>query len=276
MTLNQFPVPAWMRDTPLEDVFLNDPDYGWYATGDPQLALEGVRRSSLYDEVLPGNRRDDGSLRYDENTYLGIVESYEDALLSINVNPDLFRTRFPDLLAGLVSPVEFASRIESTYERVIDSMPEVRAYYADRYAIDLTDEAIIAAVLDPDIGDAILNKRIAISEVGGSASARNFTIGADLAEQIVNYGVDTLGEAQSYFAQAETLVPVLDTLAKRHADPDDDFDLTEFTTASLFGDAQSRRRMRRLMAQERAGFGSDSALSVRRGESGSLTGLEAQ
>lgn len=276
MTLNLFPVPSWMRGTPLEDVFLNDPEYGWYATGDPQLALEGVRRSTFYDEVMPGNRRDDGSLRYDENTYMGIIESYEDALLSINLNPDLFRTRFPELLAGLVSPVEFASRIESTYERVIDSTPQVKEYYATQYGLDLTDEAIIASVLDPDIGDAIINKRIAVSEVGGSASARNFTIGADLAEQIVSYGVDTLGEAQSYFAQAETMVPVLDTLARRHADPDDDFDLNEFTTASLFGDAEGRRRMRRLMAQERASFGADTSLSVRRSEQGSLTGLEAQ
>jgi hypothetical protein len=276
MTTTNYPIPFWMRNTPLEDTFLNDPDYGWYATGDPRLAMEAVRRDPAYDEIFPGNRREDGTLRYTEDQYFGIIESYEDSLLAINLNPDLFRNRFSGLLAGLVSPVEFAGRVENVYEQVIESAPQVAAYYANTYGLDMTPEAIIASVLDPDIGDSIVNRRIAISQVGGAASARDFTIGKDLAERLVNYGVDTLGEAQTYFAEAASVQPVLDVLARRHADPDDDFDLEEFSSAAIFGDPEQRRRMRRLMAQERAEFGPDTALSIRQNRSGSLTGLEQQ
>ncbi len=68
-------MPAWMQGTALADEWMSV----WLETGDGVLALEAIRRHNSYDEVFEGNRREDGSLRYDEGTYLGIVESFEDA-----------------------------------------------------------------------------------------------------------------------------------------------------------------------------------------------------
>ncbi len=263
-------LPSWLRDNPaLADVWLDE----YVDSGNARFALEAVRRDPNYDELFPGNRRDDGSIRYSEDVYLGRIESYADALLSVNLNPDLFSSYMPGLIEGLVSPAEFASRVNSMYDRVLESTEEIRNYYAKEFAFDMSTEAIVASFMHPDIGAAFLNRQISISEVGGSASARNFTIGADIAEEMVNYGVDTLGEAQSFFAQAESVIPTMSVLAARHADPDDDFDLAEFTNATLFGDPEQRRRMRRLSAQERASFGADRGLTITRSQGGSLTGL---
>jgi hypothetical protein len=261
--------PAWMRGTPLEQIWLQE----WFETGDGQLAMEAVRRSPAYDEILAGNRREDGSLRYDENTYFGLIESYEDSLLSVNLNPDIFREFFSENIEGLVSPTEFAGRVNRVYERVIQSIPETAAWAADIFGLDLSVEGILAMAVDPRIGEMILDRRIAMSEVGGAAASKNFTVGADLAEKMVTYGLDTAAESQDYFAQAKTIVPALEVLSRRHADPDDDFDLTEFTNATLFGDPEQRRRMRRLMDQERASFGPDRSLTIAQNQEGSLTGL---
>jgi hypothetical protein len=64
-------------------------------------------------------------------------------------------------------------------------------------------------------------------------------------------------------------------LANRHFDPDDDFDIFEFTAASLFNDPVQRRRMARLIAQEQAQFGSTGGFARDRG-TGGLAGLEVR
>ena len=261
-------LPPWMQRTQLESVWRD----AYIETGDASLAMEAVRRSTEYDQYFAGNRRDDGSLRYDENTYLAIIESYEDELLAVNVNPDLYRQRFPDLIAGLVSPSEFTTRVESMYEKVIESAPEIRDFYAANYGLDMTDSAIVASFLDPDIGQAVLDKRIAISEIGGEAATRGFDVTAMYAESLERSDM-TRREAAGFFGEAATMVPALSVLAARHADPDDDFDLAEFTQASIFDDPEQRKRMRRLIAQESSTFTGGAQLEYKRGQSGGVTGL---
>jgi len=264
-------MPSWMTETGLADVWQE----AYIETGDATLAIETVRRDSAYDAYFPGNRRDDGSLRYDEATYFGIIESYEDALLSVDVIPDFFREKFGDLIAGLVSPNEFVNRVESMYESVIESSSQIRDFYAANYGIDMTDSAIVASFLDPDIGMAILDKRIAVSQIGGEASVRGFNVGLEYAESLQRSGISR-DEAQQFFGDAASFVPTLTVLAARHADPDDDFDLDDFTRASLFDDPEQRRRMRRLVAQERSTFTGSAQLDFVKARSGGVTGLETR
>ena len=262
-------MPQWMTKTGLADVWRQ----AYIEHGDSTLAMEEVRRAPEYDTYFAGNRRDDGSLRYDENTYLSIVESYEDALLSVNVNPDLFQDKFGGLIEGLVSPSEFVNRVEGMYENVIESSPAIRDFYAANFGIDMTDNAIIASFLDPDIGQAVLDKRIAISQIGGEAATRGLNVGKEYAESLQRAGIGR-GEAQRFFGEAVNMMPALSALAARHADPDDEFDLEEFTNASIFDDPEQRRRMRRLMAQERSTFSGGAQVDYARGQVGGITGLE--
>lgn len=268
-------LPRWLRGTPLANVYID----AWVETGDTARALEAVREDPQYDTFFPGNRRDDGTLIYDEATYRSVTESFEDVLLSINVNPDLFTDKFAGLVRGFVSPDEFASRVDRVYDQVIDQADEVRQWYVNKgYADNVSREAIVASVLDPDIGEQILAGNISMAQVGGQASRRGFDIGVDFARQLTQAGLDTSSEASRFFALAEGSLPVLNTLARRHADPDDDFDLDEFTQAQLFEDPTQRRRMRRLLAQERASF-TESVAGVgiaTRSQAGGITGVEVR
>ena len=54
------------------DLFANE----WARTGDPQVAIAEVRRSPAYEIAFPGNKRPDGTVKFDEVTYTGLKESY--------------------------------------------------------------------------------------------------------------------------------------------------------------------------------------------------------
>ncbi len=248
-------IPAWLRGTPLGDIWQE----AYIQTGDGSAALEAVRTDAEYDLVFAGNKREDGSIRYDENTYLSTMESYADSIESIGLNAALFADKFVQLIEGDVSGPEFwQDRVKPIYDRVIKNTAAVQKEYADAFGIAMTREAILASVLDPDgLGAGILEETISMSELKGEYSSRFDAspdmMGDDYFKELDEYGVDQ-GFSRQLFANAEVMVPAIAALAARHADPDDSFDLAEFTSATVYGDPFEASRMRRLMAQERASF----------------------
>jgi hypothetical protein len=240
------------------------------ATVAADIIREDPQYRDVYDKFFPGNRREDGSLRLTERDYRTTTDSYRNALMGVNVNPDVFEDKFAGLIEGDVDEGEFTTRVESMYERVLESSTDIRDYYAANYGLDLTQEAIVASFLDPDVGNRVLNKQIAISEIGGEAAVRGFDVDLGYAEELEKTGMRR-EQAQALFGRAGLDVEVLNVLARRHADPDDTFDLEEFTRAEIFDDPTQRRRMRRLVAQERASF--TGAGSIREERTGGVTGL---
>lgn len=267
-------LPPWLRDKPdLAQAYVD----AWIETGDTTQALEAIREHPNYDTYFPGNRRPDGTVFYDEAPYQSITESFDDALIGYNLNPELFRGKYGQLISGLVSPEEFASRLDRTWAGLIDQAPAVRQWYVERgFAEDITDEAIFASMLDPDLDAQIAAGQINMAQVGGAAAERGFSISREFASRLNQAGLDTSSEASSFFALAEGAIPVLQVLARRHNDPNDEFDLESFTQAQLLEDPTQRRHMRRLIAQERAGFteGAAGVGSVTRGPTGGLSGLQ--
>jgi hypothetical protein len=250
-------------------------------TGDGTAAIEAVRADAGYDEVFAGNKREDGSVRNTESDYLATIESYEDSIEAIRLNSKLaqFQEQFVKLIIGNVSGVEFwQDRVKVVYDRVMQNTDAVREEYALAMGIGITDEEILASILDPQgLGNAILEQTISISELRGEYRDRwqdIDSIEADYFLELDKYGVDQ-DVARNLFANADTLMPAIEILARRHADADDTFDLREFTNAALYGDPFQASRMRRLMAQERASFASSSSqVDVVRSRLTGATGLE--
>lgn len=260
--------PIWLPGE-LGDLWVQ----AWIETGDPALAIDAVRRSEEYNTYFPGNRRDDGSLRYTELDYLSMVEGFEDVLLSVGLNPSVFREDVVGLVSGNVSVTEFGRRVDALTDRVLNQAPEIRAYYAETFGIEMTDAAIIGTVLSPALNDAVLSKQITVAEIGGQAALSGFGINTDLATSIYERGLDR-SSASQLFSQAAEQLPILDILAGRHNDPDDDFDINEFTNAAIFDDQEQRSRIRRLLAAERASFGRQSQFVEDRAR-GAIVGLRS-
>jgi hypothetical protein len=268
--------PSWLPPF-LAQAWLNEYTRmgGASVPGSGQAAVEYIQAPdskyrSAYDTYFPGNRREDGSLRLEEVDYFNRIDSYRNALMGVNVNPEVFEDKMAGLIEGDVGEAEFTTRVESMYERVLESSTDIRDYYAANYGLDLTQEAIVASFLDPDVGNAVLNRQIAISEIGGEAAIRGFDVDIGYAEELEATGMRR-EQAQALFGRAGLDVETLNVLARRHADPDDTFDLEEFTQAEVFDDPTQRRRMRRLVAQERSSF--TGAGSIREERTGGVTGL---
>ena len=85
------------------ELFANE----WARTGNPQVAIAEVRRSDAYEIAFPGNKRPDGTVKFDEVTYTGLKESYIGTLqeygIPRNTSVDLLTDRFTGLIEGEVS-----------------------------------------------------------------------------------------------------------------------------------------------------------------------------
>ena len=91
----------------------------WAETGDSNVAIAKVRGTTEYETLFPGNKRADGTVKFDEVTYTGLKESYIGTLqeygIPRNTSVDLLTDRFTGLIEGEVSAREFAQRVDAAY-----------------------------------------------------------------------------------------------------------------------------------------------------------------
>jgi len=273
--------PPWMTDAMYNEWL------GYYlnAGGDAvpnanNRALELFRNSSNYESYFPGIKRDDGVIRYSNNpeqTYYNNMEGYRNAIEGTGItDTSYFNEKLISLIEGDVSVNEFSQRTSAIFNRVLNAGDSIRSYYQQHFAIDMSDAAIVASLLDEQVGTDILNRNISIAEIGGEAQVRDFNLTRDFVETLVDVGGMDRREAQQFFGSAEVLLPTLSALAARHGDAKDEFDLLDLAKAQGFagsGDGQLQR-LGRLQAQESSDFTGGAQLDFIRDErSGGVAGL---
>lgn len=233
-----------------------------------------VRQDTRYEVWFPGNKLENGQVRYAESAYAGVIEGYELAFGEIGLNPDLFRNQFGDFIRGDLSPDElFEDRLMPTYERVWEASESIRQEYSQRFGVEMTFEGIMASALDPALGEQILAGRITQAEIAGEARESGIQISEELLTRLQEAGFDRR-QADELFTGAQAVLPVLSVLARRHNDPDDDFNIEDFSAGEVFGDPRERRRMRSLIRSE-TGIFANTNLGIATSRSGAKTGLEA-
>lgn len=253
----------WLPDELLE-VYVEE----WTETDRADLAWAAVREHELYDQFFAGNRRDDGSVRFNEAQYVQLRESFNATLRDYGLNPDVFGSAFGEALGNDLSVSEVAARLDAVNRIIVGNADEIRRFYADNYGLEMTDAALLASALDTDVERAIFERRLSIATVGGEAARSGFAIDAGFADSLVGQGLDQ-GGARQLFGQAAGQLPTLDVLSKRFRDRDDTFELDEFSDAFL-GDAAQQARIRSLLGQEASSFSRQAQVA---GQNGALSGL---
>jgi|TARA_B100001559_G_C16389334_1_gene570410 hypothetical protein len=239
-----------------DDVINKYVDY--YAESDRNIdvALGKLRQDPIYDDYFPGNKRADKTVRYNEAEYLAVKESYKLSLEDFGLNPELFDDTFSNLIAGDVSPSEFKTRVGIVFEGVKSNIPQVKEFYSANYGIDLTDEAIFASAIKPELGEQILNKQIAVSQIGGEARRAGFgdTISLEKAQELQAAGI-TQAQARQLFQEAQLEVPRIQELQARGGrQVDDVFGIEDFTEAAVFRSPEELEEVRVLEAEEASRF----------------------
>ena len=230
----------------------------WSRTGDPQVAIAEVRRSDVYEIAFPGNKRPDGTVKFDEVTYTGLKESYIGTLAEYgiprNTSVDLLTDRFTGLIEGEVSAREFAQRVDAVYQGIQENIPEVTEFYRENFGLELTPEAIFVGALDPTVGEEIVAGRITTAQIGGEAARAGFEITGDFAQRLQRAGISQ-AQARQLFTSAETELPRLQELQTRGGvETPDQISLEEFTEAAVFQSPEELEEIRQLEAEEASRF----------------------
>ena len=246
----------------------------WSKTGDPNVAISNVRRTTAYDTAFPGNKRPDGTVKFDEVTYQGLRESYIGTLAEFgvprNTSVDLLDDRFTGLVEGEVSAREFAQRVGAIFQGVQENIPEVTEFYRENFGLELTPEAIFVGALDPTVGEEIVSGRITTAQIGGEAARAGFEITSEFAQRLQRAGISQ-AQARQLFTTAQTELPRLQELqARGGVEQPEEFTLEQFTQAAVFQSPEELEQIRLLEAEEASRFAPVGGLA-RRGRR--VTGL---
>lgn len=230
----------------------------WARTGDPQVAIAEVRRSDAYEIAFPGNKRPDGTVKFDEVTYTGLKESYIGTLqeygIPRNTSVDLLTDRFTGLIEGEVSAREFAQRVDAVYQGIQENIPEVTEFYRENFGLELTPEAIFVGALDPTVGEEIVAGRITTAQIGGEAARAGFEITGDFAQRLQRAGISQ-AQARQLFTTAQAELPRLQELqARGGVEQPEQFTLEQFTEAAVFQSPEELEEIRQLEAEEQSRF----------------------
>jgi hypothetical protein len=236
------------------ELFANE----WARTGDPQVAIAEVRRSLAYEIAFPGNKRPDGTVKFDEVTYTGLKESYIGTLqeygIPRNTSVDLLTDRFTGLIEGEVSAREFAQRVDAVYQGIQENIPEVTEFYRENFGLELTPEAIFVGALDPTVGEEIVAGRITTAQIGGEAARAGFEITGDFAQRLQRAGISQ-AQARQLFTTAQAELPRLQELqARGGVEQPEQFTLEQFTEAAVFQSPEELEEIRLLEAEEQSRF----------------------
>ncbi len=270
--------PAWMSDEMYQEWLSFYLDAGGDGVANANTrATQLFRASPNYETYFPGIKREDGSIRYlgqfPEQVWQANMEGYRNAVEGVDVDPALMEDQYVALIEGDVAPDEFRARVDSLYRRVMSQGDNIRDWYGNNYGLDLTNSGIIASIMSDNVGNAVLEGRMTMAEIGGEATLRNFDVTTQFVDMLENQGMNR-AEAQQFFGSAERLLPILSGLAARHGDPDDSFDILEFAEAQVIGDADQLRRIDRLRAQELSTFTGGAQIDYMRGQLRGVTGLQ--
>jgi hypothetical protein len=251
----------------------------WARTGDPKVAIAEVRGTTEYETLFPGNKRADGTVKFDEVTYVGLKESYMGTLaeygVSREISESLLQDRLTSLVEGEVSAREFQQRVGAVFQGVQENIQEVQDFYATNYGIDLTEESIFLGAIDPSVGEDIVAGKVTTAQIGGEAAKAGFTVDLSTAEKLRKAGLNQQ-QARQFFSTAADQIPRIQELQQRGGKSvaqEDVFDLEKFTEAMLFQSPDEAEELRRLQAEEESRF---SAIGGAARQGSRVTGLTEQ
>ena len=251
----------------------------WARTGDPKVAIAEVRGTTEYETLFPGNKRADGTVKFDEVTYVGLKESYMGTLaeygVSREISESLLQDRLTSLVEGEVSAREFQQRVGAVFQGVQENIQEVQDFYATNYGIDLTEESIFLGAIDPSVGEDIVAGKVTTAQIGGEAAKAGFTVDLSTAEKLRKAGLNQQ-QARQFFSTAADQIPRIQELQQRGGKSvaqEDVFNLEKFTEAMLFQSPDEAEELRRLQAEEESRF---SAIGGAARQGSRVTGLTEQ
>ena len=192
---------------------------------DPSAVItQAIRESRAYQERFAGmkQRTSSGLPAISEAEYLQIERGFREQLRNFNLlgtfglgNTKSLQAFAADLIGKDVSVSEFNRRLDAGTSLANDSSEFVQQAFEEFYGVRVSDDAILAYFLKPDVGLELIEDQLATAQIGGAAFKFGLNVSQTRAEILRTEGVSA-NLARQGFANIAQEQPVLSRLATIH------------------------------------------------------------
>lgn len=236
-------------------------------TTDP---VTGKPWNAAYSTRFAGNvsRVANGMNAYDEATYLDVENSYNETLrkygLNNLINPDKSKAQaqYADYMAKGLAPLEFADRIDTVANRVLNMDPSIKAQFQSYYP-SLTNNDLVSYFLDPAQTLPVLKSKVTAAEIGAVAKTTGYGIGEARAMELGQFGV-TREKALVGYQDIAEVTPTSNKLSNIYNEESIVYGQTQAENEFLKQDAKSKLDRNRLASKERAMFSGSNNINLDR------------
>jgi hypothetical protein len=232
--------------------------------------------NDAYNTRFKGNelRVAKGLNAYSEDAYLAVENEYGETLnrygLANMIKPDAAsrRAQFAGYMGNDIAPPEFAERIQTVADRVINMDPSIKAQFQAYYP-SLTNTDLVSYFLDPKETLPVLKNKVTAAEIGAVAGAAQYGINEARAMDLAKFGVSRKDALTGYQEIAEA-VPTGTKLSGIYNEEGIKYGQAVAEDEYLKQDAQAKMKRNRLASKERAMFSGQSGVdqnSLQRGMS---------
>ncbi len=186
----------------------------WTRSGSPELASEAMYGSPVLETAFPGITNEQGVPMYTITNYVAEERNYNIALAEEGLNPflPLLQEAKADLFKNQVDSQEFAGRLRTIREQVLESgnKEQVLEVYNQFFTeqgtpVEMTDEALFLLAISPEAGQALLDRRFRMADIGVEAALSGFNISKGVALDLFEQGYGQQ-EASQLFGQASVAI----------------------------------------------------------------------
>jgi hypothetical protein len=241
------------------------------------VIIQNVRDTSTYKQRFAGLevRRREGLPAMTEAEYLSTELGYKNQIREFNVagtlgltTEEAFREFAAEMIGVDVSVQELNARLDRATGLARDASDTVQQAFIDFYGAPVSEDALVAYFLDPELGLNVIEDQLASATIGAEALSRGLQINRTRAEILRREGV-TADLARQGYADIAREQPVLSRLAQIHnTTPLSQQELEEFF---FHEDADVAARRNRTFSQALSEFQSGGA--AQRSRTGGLQEL---
>lgn len=223
--------------------------------------VTGLPYNAAYSKRFAGNaaRVAGGMNAYDEGTYLQVENAYQETLsrygLNNMISPDAAtnQAKYADYMAKGIAPTEFASRIQTVADNVINADIGTKSQFKEFFP-SITDNDLVAYFLNPKETLPILETKVRAAQIGAAATSQKLDTNRDTATALAQFGV-TQEQARRGFSDIAEILPTATKLGEIYGD--------QYTQATAEGEvfqglASSKRKREELARREAAAFSGSS------------------
>jgi hypothetical protein len=227
--------------------------------------------NDAYNTRFKGNelRVAKGLNAYSEDAYLEVENEYGETLnrygLANMIKPDAAsrRAQFAGYMGNDIAPPEFAERIQTVADRVINMDPSIKAQFQAYYP-SLTNTDLVSYFLDPKETLPVLKNKVTAAEIGAVAGAagpnQQYAIGEARAMDLAKFGV-TRERALTGYQDIAEAVPTGTKLSGIYNEEGIKYGQAVAEDEYLKQDAQAKIKRNRLASKERAMFSGQSGVN---------------